>query len=379
MLFPQLFFVIFMGGMMRGYSAPYFNLFLGDLGYSGTFIGTVLSVSALVELFLIPLFSRVADRRNSHRRMYRWLMLGYVGACMAMLVFPTVVVLVAGMLIVNVNLRSTFVFAMQLGFTKMEQTGKELAGWLRSMSAGGFMVSNATAGGILALRYPYAWMFSLASVAGMVAVAFSNALPQNTTDKPNVSGKSVPIMRNRRLLILLASQFFITMGVRNMLSFWLLHFQNNVGVRTETLSLIVTFAAIFEIPWFLFLDRWIQRGHAAVMYLSGALLLGVYGMFIAEISSMWLLFALLIPRGVGFAMWNLSILVLVNKISHPSNVSTNQALGQITIPSIAGLVSGAPMGYIYDHFSPYVFFGVLLGVSAVGSTIMLVNLRQFRV
>ncbi len=367
-LYPRLMLVLLLGGAMRGYSAPYINLFLTERGFSGTVIGSMLSAAALVELLAIPLFSRLSDRARSHRLFFRALMAGYVVACIALFTIPVPALVLVFALITQVNLRSTFVFGMQLAFTRFAQLGKDLFGRVRSMSAGGFMLANLTAGAVFALG-SYAALFTAAATSGALALTFSNAMPLNTVDKPDEAGT---IGRSRQLYVFLASQFFVTMGIRNGFGFWLVHFQENLGIATEQIAIVITLAAALEIPWFLSMDRVLKRWNTANLYLLGAVLFGVVWALTGIVPGFWWVLLLLVPRGLAFATWNLSALFRINEISQPQNVSTNQALGQITIPGIAALISGWPMGYIYDNYPPQVFFSIICGMLFIGAGITFV-------
>jgi len=371
--FPLLLLVIFFGGAMRGYSAPYFNLYLTENGFSGTLIGAVLSSAALVELVMVPLLSNLADRTRTHRLFFRFVLSTYAIACIVILVFPIQVVLFVGVLVTQVNLRSSFVFGVQLAHTRFQQHGRDLLGVVRSMSAGGFMVANLTAG-VLLLSGSYTMLFIAAAASGVLALGLSQAMPQSTADKPDHNTDSTP--RNQQLYIFLASQFFITMGIRNGFAFWLVHFQENLGISTARIALIITLAAAMEIPWFLYLDKAFKRYHATTIYTFGAIMFGGVWVLTGLVPGFLWIVLLLLPRGVAFATWNLSALFHINAISRPENVATNQALGQITIPGIAALISGAPMGYLWDHFPPFVFFSVCASFLMVGAVVMIIGGRR---
>lgn len=368
--------VLFFGGAMRGFSAPYFNLYLDDQNFSETLIGTVLSVAALVELIMIPLFSTLADRSGTHRRLFRGLVAGYAAACMAMLVLPVPVVLIIGMFTVNVMLHGTFIFAMQLAFTRVEQYGKALFGRVRSMSSGGFMVASALAGPLIQWGQ-YAALFTATALSGLLVIICSGVLPASTSDKPTLP--AAPTKRRRGFYITLASQFFIVMGMRNGFAFWLLHFRDHVGIPTADLATLVALSALFELPFYLTFDRFFGHRRAVNVYIIFAIGLSLNWVFTGMVTSMGWIIVLLIFRGMVFAIWNLSILVLINQISHPRNVATNQTLAQITVPSIAALVSGAPMGYLYEHFDPIVFFAACTIMGLIGVGVMLVGRRQVTV
>lgn len=372
-MFPQLLLVLFLGGAMRGFSAPYVNLYLDELQFSATLIGVGLSVASLVELVVIPFLSNRSDRTGTHRRLFRGLILGYVFALAAMLALPLVWILFIGLIITQVSFRSTYLFAMQLAFTRLEQHGKSAFGRVRSVSSGGFTVGNLLTSLIFTLG-GYVAIFSAAIVCGLAAVGLSNAMPASTSDKPTKNETSEDVQqRKRQLYPVFAAQFFAMMGLRTGFAFWLLHFQDHLGISTAQISIIVTLSAVMELPFFLLMDRPLRKYSAAWFYIAGVAGLGVQWLLVGIAPNFWWVLVVVILRGPAFAAWNLAILVYINQISHPRNVSTNQALAQITIPSIASLLASAPLGYVYDHFPPLVFFSICCGLMLFGAGILLVS------
>lgn len=370
-----LFMTILLSGAMRGYSFPYLNLYLEDRGFSGTAIGAVLSVAALLEFALIPFFSTYADRTRTHRQLFRWLVLTYGAACVLMLIIPHPAVLVVAMLVANLNLRGTFLFGVQLGFTALEQQGKTFFGRMRMASSAGFMLASLTAGFLLSVAR-YAGLFTAAAVSALGTVSLSGSMPASTSDKPTQVNDDAP-PRNRSLYLILVSHFFMTIGFRSGFAFWLIHFQENMGIPSAWIPVIVTLASLFELPFYVSLDPAFRRGYARFTYITGGIMMGLHWIFLGLQPSLFWLVVVLIFRGAAFAMWNLSLLVLINTLSHPRNVATNQALTSITVPSIAGLISGAPLGYVYDHYPPLVFFTLCAVTMFVGTAIMIGGSRWF--
>ncbi|MFZ4816807.1 MAG: MFS transporter [Phototrophicaceae bacterium] len=372
--FPLMMFGIMASGAMRGFSSPYLNSYLAERGFTGTLIGSLVSVAALIELIAIPFLSAQANRHRAHRLLYRVVHLSYGLACLAMILWPNPAVLIAAMLVANVSMKSTFVYSMQLSFTRLEQVQRSLFGWVRSASASGFMLSNLFAPLIFGVGH-YVGLFGASFLAGLVSFGTSHALPQSMQDKPD-SGQ--PVKRTYKLYPVLAAEFFMTMGIRNAFTFWLLFFQNDLGVPPNLIPLIVTFSALLEIPFFILLERPLKQGQAWFTYMLGGALFGIIWVLTGFAPNVWWLILILIPRGLAFAMWNLSSLVLINQISHPRNVSSNQAIAQVTVPSVAILVSGAPMGWLYDHYPPQLFFAVCCLFLFIGSGIMLACNKMFR-
>ncbi|MAU08849.1 MAG: hypothetical protein CL607_03435 [Anaerolineaceae bacterium] len=371
-MYPQLLLVIFFSGTMRGFSAPYFNLYLDAQDFSGTLIGIVLSIAALVELVGIPMLSNLADRTNRHRTMYRGIVLAYISAIFLMLAFPITAVLFAGMIVAQVCFRSTFIFVIQLAFTKLEQVGKSNFGRVRSISASGFVVGNLISGLIFSIAQ-FTGLFLAAIASGLAVIGLSNALPINTSDKPTDDINNTQATSRRQLYPVFVAQFFAMMGLRTGFAFWLLHFQENLGIATEQITLIVVVSSLMEIPWYNILDGPLRKHSAVWFYIAGALGFGVIWVLIGSATSLLWVMAIMVLRGPMFAMVNLSMLVHVNKVSHPRNVSTNQALIQITIPSLAALLASAPLGYVYDNAEPIIFFSICAALMVMGGGILLVS------
>jgi len=361
---------------MRGFSAPYVNLFLDEMEFSATLIGTVLSVASILELVLIPTFSKIADKTGSHRLMYRGLILAYVLAIFAMMVYPVTAVLFVGTVVVQANLRSTFVFAMQLSFTKLEQHGKTFFGRIRTVSASGFMIGNFAASLIFGIGQ-FIGLFIATIASGLLSVGFSNAMPKNTTDKPSDAMDNETAdetaTRNRKMYPVYLAQFLVAIGLRNGFAFWLIYFQDALGISTGQIAIIVTVSSILELPGFMLLDKPLKKWGAVWFYVIGVFGLGLHFILYGLVESFIAVLAILVIRGPMFALWNLSILVHINEISHPRNVSTNQALAQITIPSIAGLLSSAPLGFVYDTYSPMAFFIICCVTMIIGGSVLLIS------
>lgn len=347
---------------MRGYSAPYIKLYLVDQDFSGTLMGSILSLAALVELLLLPTLSRYADRKNHHRLMWRSMMLTYVLACVAIVLFPYTVVLGAGLLASEVSKRTTLVYSLQLSFTKIQETGRGLHGRVRSAAAGGFMVANATAGVIFHFG-KYFGIFSAAFITGLMSIYASKVMPEATFDENTIEIEvGDPSERNPALYVFLFSQFLAAIGTRGGLLFWLIHFQENLGIVTWQIAFLVTISALLEIPWMVYMDRLLKQFLAIRLYTVGVIGIAGFLIFVGILPSfVWIFIALMI-RAPAFSLSNVAALYHINKISSPQNVATNLTLSQITIPSTAGLLTSAPMGYAYDALPAHLFFGLCAGM-----------------
>jgi MFS family permease len=98
-------------------------------------------------------------------------------------------------------------------------------------------------------------------------------------------------------------------------------------------------------------------------------MLGMAGLWFAFtlLDGTALLIPLMIIRGTFYTFHNVTMTLLVARISHPANVSTNQAIAQVTMPAIAALLTSSVAGWIFDNIGARILFQVsaLIGVLAV--------------
>ena len=351
---------------MRGYGAPYIKLYLVDQGFSGTLMGSILSVAALVELLLIPVLSRFSDEKKQHRSMWRGMVFIYVIACLVMIAFPYTAVLGLALLASEVSKRTTLVYSLQLSFTKIQQTGQNLHGRVRSMAAGGYMFANATAGILFGIGQ-YVGLFIAAGIAGLMSVYASKSMPEATFNKDSGELSESTSKRSSELYVFLFAQFLVSIGMRGAMLFWLIHFQENLGLETWQIALLITISSLLEIPWMLYMDHLLKRYLTIYLYLLGLISMVVFWILVGAVPSFIWAIAILMLRAPAFSLTNVATLYFINKVSAPKNVATNLTLSQITIPGVAGLISSAPMGYAYDVLPSKLFFGLCAGVLILGA------------
>src|SRR5579859_2662596 len=71
----------------RGLASPFISLYLISVGFTGTQIGLLSSVSALLQLTIAPVLHRLADQTGRHRQLYYGLLVGNICACLGIVIF----------------------------------------------------------------------------------------------------------------------------------------------------------------------------------------------------------------------------------------------------------------------------------------------------
>lgn len=354
---------------------PYVNVFLTDQGFSGTWIGTLGSAGALLSLALTPLFNQIADRLMLHRRLFMLYMGGFAIANITFALAPDHLLLALAVLLSRLTISPSLTLGMQLTITFLMSRGKAILGQLRSFASLGFTLASLVAGQLFALG-GYPLLFWVAAGIALLTVLASTIFPARSPDESKAeAGAKQP--RNRGFYVMAASQFFVSMGTYNMYSFIFIHFNQNLEVASAHIGLWAALMGAVELPFFFMMDKILPRFRIRIAYIVGMLGTALFAFLLGVVQSTLLLAPLLVLRGLVWPCYQLSSFTLVNAISHPRNAATNQAILQVTMPSIALLLTGSLFGWAYDNLGPAPFFSLNALMCVIGAGIVIAGFRLF--
>ena len=114
-----------------------------------------------------------------------------------------------------------------------------------------------------------------------------------------------------------------------------------------------------------------------ITYIFGIVGIALSTLGLGIVPSLPMLLLLFVFRGMSWPAYQLSSYRLMNAISHPRNVATNQAIVQVTMPGIALLLTGSLYGWAYDHLGAGVFYALCALAAAVGVCIVIAGFRLF--
>lgn len=354
---------------------PYINVFLTELGFSATLIGTLASAGAFLSLILTPLLNQLADRRRLHRRLFMFYMGGFALANIAFASSTAVIVIILATLLYRLTVSPSITLGMQMTITHLLSQGKTILGQMRSFASLGFTLSSLVAGQLFALG-GYPLLFMVATSIGLLTIWTATIFPAKSKDKPKTEDEEKQ-PRNRGIYVMAASQFFVAMGTYNMYSFIFVHFSQNLGIPSAHIGLWAALMGIVEFPFFLLMDALLPKIRVRIAYIAGVLGTALFAGLLGIVQSLPLLALLFVLRGLFWPSYQLSSYTLVNKISHPSNAATNQAILQVTMPSIAMLLTGSLYGWAFDHLGAGAFFALSALASAIGACFVIAGYRLF--
>lgn len=358
-----------------GTVAPYINLYLTEVGFSGTMIGTLLSVGAVLALVLTPMLNRLADKHLLHRRLY----MGYlVGVTFALLIYANTrieVLLIVAVLIFEVTSSPSMTLGMQLTMTKLEGRGKAMIGQIRSFAAMGFAAASLLAGQLFTVG-GFSLLFWVGAMFSALSIQMATIFPPKPKIKSKNAEEVIPTKRKPAFYVLLASQFFVMMGLRNHFAFIFIFLHQDLGIPTADIGLWAAMLAGLEIPFFVLMDKVMPKFPARQAYVFGMLGMAAFMIILGTTQSLFALFALMLFRGIIWPSLHLSAFMVVSDVSHPRNVATNQAILQVTVPCIAVLLTGSGFGWIFDNLGAQAFFA-LCGIMCIVAAIIVVAAQRW--
>ncbi len=365
----------FLSAAGLGMVYPYVNLYLTELDFSGTLIGTLAAAGAILTLVLTPLLNQIADRLMLHRRL---LMLYLGGFALSSLLLATTrnhLLVILAVLLFKVTVSPSMMLGAQLTLTQLIRTGRTIFGQLRSFSALGFAVASAMAGGVFALG-GYSMTFTVGALFSLVSIQLATIFPAKPKEKVKPeAGPRQP--RNRGIYVLAASQFFVTMCTHNAFAFLFIHLSQNLGVRIADVGIWAALLALVEFPFYFLTDALLPKVRLRITYIFGIAGVALTTLCIGIVPNLPMLALLLVFRGISWPAYQLSSYRLMNAISHPRNVATNQAIVQVTMPGIALLLTGSLYGWVYDHLGAGEFYALCALAAALGACIVIAGFRLF--
>ncbi len=357
-----------------GVAWPYVNVYLTDVGFSATLIGTLSSVGALFSLIVTPLLNQIADRRGLHRRLFRLYLGGFALACAIFASASLPLLIALAVLLFRLSGMPSMTLGMQMTITLLSGRGRAMLGKVRSFSSLGFAAAGLLAQQLFALG-GYALLFIFGAVFALFSIQLASVFPARA--EPAAAKDSGGQRRNRGFYVLAASQFFIWMGAFNTFAFIFVHFTQNLGVPQADIGLWAAILGAVEVPFLYLMDSLLPRVRIRIAYILSVSGIALFMLMLAAVQTLPLLLLILLFRGLAWPAFHLSSFQLVNAISQPRNVATNQALLQVTMPSIALLLTGSAFGWIFDNLGAPAFFIFCALACAIGVGIVIAGFRLF--
>lgn len=353
---------------MVAFYAPFFNVYLTELGLTATQLGIVAAIFPLFALLAAPLLSSLADRRGWRRPLLR---LGLVGWAVILLFYP----LAAGfwgiflLVLLEAAIRSPTAPISDSLIARMASRHHLNYGSMRLWGSLGF-ASVAIGGGLLWQRWGYRPMFATAAVAALPVLFLlrymepAGATAHAPTHSPRV------LARDPGLLALYAGAVLLGMALYGTFVFGGVYIVGLGGNETHV-GLFFGLSALAEVPVMRASDHLMQRlrGVNALLLAYVAVAVALLGFALAW-SPLTLLLANTL-KGVGYGLFFVVTVRLIDERAPEMWSATAQALFSACVVGLAPLLSTTVSGVVYERWGPEALFAGLTAVCGLAVALLL--------
>lgn len=351
LFFARAYYFTFMGGW--GFILPFINLFYVSLGFSGTQIGTIGSVSAVVGLIVSPIVvGEIKKRPQARGILQAALMLAAVcyflqGQQTAFL--PIILIVFFQALISSGTMPASDAMAVHvseeagMGYGSVRVWAS--AGWILAVPASGWLIERlGFQAGFLGVSL--AWLTG-ALVTLLINPRYFVSKKLAGQPKSNLRTAFQHIARDRTLL-----GYAIAVILIGFLNNGVLQFENvflsELGASKLLISLAGILSAIVELPFMIYADRYVRRvgAHRVMLFAVSMLLLQRATVLIFPSIT-----AIMIVRflgGVSFSFMTISSVFLISSRTEQSETGTILAIYTVTLAGLVSVLAAPVSGAIFD-------------------------------
>jgi len=353
---------------------PFLNVYLADdRGLTGLQVGTLAIFSPLTALILGPFLSAVADRRGWRLRLLQAALGGWILALLLLRWPQTFWGFVPVMILLAIFRSPTSPIGDGL-IAEMAVTHRLSYGAMRLWGSLGFAVVSII-GGLAWQQVGYGPMFFVAALTAVPCVLLITHLEEKPVHDRQPSGSVWQLLQDPGLLTLFTIAF---LGGVSLISTFIFGgiFMAQLGGTRVHVGLMFGLSALAEVPIMLASDRIMRRLSAPGTMLLALVVIAtaVYGYALAQTPNILLAAAIL--KGVGYGLFFVTIVHLINQRTPDAWKSTAQAIMAACFVGLAPLFTSALSGYVFDEWGGLVMFTGTATFSIVGIALMVLALAR---
>lgn len=353
--------------------APFFNVYLLSLGFSGTQMGILAAVFPLFALAVSPNISSLADRRGWRLKVLQLSLLGWA-LVLLLYRFPTSFVPMLLLVILESALRSPSLPIADGLIARMAMRHRLSFGDMRLWGSLGFAAVSILSG-IIWERTGYSFMFVVAAIAVLPALFVARSLEEGEVAVGNGRRSARFLMQDKGIVILIVSAFFLGMSLFSAYVFIGVYVKHLGGSDTH-IGLLFGLSALAEVPVMRYSQAIIQKLQGPRTLLLAMLILFVSMLGNTLAWSPLVLIVANIVRGVGYGLLFVVMVQLLNERAPDGWTSTAQSMFQAAFLGLAPLLTSTINGIIYDSWGGSLLFGLMTAVIGISIILLLLAMRR---
>lgn len=355
-----------------GLYQPFAFVYFSQRGISSEQIGWLSAIFALCVLLVSPLVSRLADRTNLRVPALAICVAGYGAMLVVLPAARDFLPLALLYLILNVFHAPIGPVADSL-VVRMAAHHRLNFGGMRLWGSLIFAAISAVAG-LVWQSAGYGVMFPVSGVLMVLVAGAAMLLSEGAVTaedaSPQHAGASTAWWRDVRFMLMLASLFLIGATFAMAWTFESIYV-TYLGGSQALIGGMIGLSALCELPPMLYTQRLMRRIGDINTLLLAFLMLGLsyFGYWLAD--GTWSILAVNVVKGLGFGLFYISAVVIVDRRAPHGLASTYQGLMSAVAFGLAPVLIGPVGGWIYGTFEPRSLF-LVSGFMVIAAGLVLI-------
>jgi PPP family 3-phenylpropionic acid transporter len=373
LFFARAYYFAFMGGW--GFILPFINLFYVSLGFKGTQIGTIGSVSSIVGLVLSPIVVTEIKKLPQARLILQFsLVMGALGYFILgqQVLFTAILIVIFFHAVTTAGIMPTS-DAMAVSVSQDAGTGY---GSVRMWASVGW-IGTVLLSGVLVERFGFLAGFtgvSLMWVLGAGLLLFVRphyfvARMDIAVSKPSLKTAFYRIIHDRTLL-----GFAVAVVLVGFLNSGVLQFENvflaELGASKQLISVAGILSAIVELPFMIYADRFVRRVGAHRVMMLALLMIALQRGIILALPSIATIMIVRFIGGVSFSFYTIAYVGIISGRTESSETGTVLALYTVTLAGLVNILAAPISGAIFDAIGARWLYALAMTGYALGLLVL---------
>ena len=378
----QVMYFIFISGF--GFFFPYFNVYLEQsLGFSGSEIGLVLSISLFASVIVSPLWGALSDRAGKYRMMFKVLLFVYAIATWFLFQVNALFVVI---------LFTTIMEAVGIGLAPMldvlavdycERSGKDYGklriaasiGWVFGSFGAGFLITDLLFDIGNAIFWPLIGLMVLAFILSFILPDVEKKPKEEEINSGEEKGAIKSLFQNKAFVFLMVFNFLTISLIDSVMAFVGNHLVTTLGASASAIGMMNVVAVLPEVIFFFFATKLMMKlGFKKFYILAVVTLITRFAVYAFTDS----IFFFLAVGAIGPVMMAVAVIgnFLYIKKHVQNNLTGSAFMINVAILTLGRAVFSLVFGVIYDLFGSFMLFKFSI-VFFVIALILLIGTRHF--
>ena len=348
--------------MSFAYFWPYISAHFANMGIDSGRIGILISLTSVVTVFILPIWSRISDRTGNRRAVLKIIALG---ASFSILLF-----IVSGSfwaLFFTFLLFASFYVCLPplmdaVVITYMAQTDIKFSS-VRIGGTIGFGIMILFTGYIYA--YSSTLTFIMASIFFLVLFLLVRKIPQVNVDiKEKRKFDFHRLFRNKKIIFILFIAFAVQISQGFFFGFFGV-FVQELGYTSREIGMANFISILFEIPVLLIIDRVLRRFSVITVTIFCGFLVALRMLLLFTATDIGIVYLSMLGNGISFICMYYSCATFINKEMDSDLKSTGQSMLAFFQAGLGNITGNTLGGFISQHVGTrfaFLFFGMGLGI-----------------